>query len=103
MNESHYENNNNVENNCFSFVNYHTVNVDVIRWGLESPGGVAVDWIHNLIFWTDSGTRRVEVASLDGGKRHVLASNDMDKPRAIAVHPGWALVFWTDWGNSLLD
>lgn len=76
--------------------------VDVIRWGLESPGGVAVDWIHDLIFWTDSGTRRVEVASLDGTKRHVLASNDLDKPRAIAVHPDKALVFWTDWGTVII-
>ncbi|KAF4523621.1 hypothetical protein B566_EDAN010130, partial [Ephemera danica] len=73
---------------------------DVIRWGLESPGGVALDWVHNLLFWTDSGTRRVEVASLDGSLRSVLAASDLDKPRAIAVHPGEALVFWTDWGPN---
>lgn len=57
-----------------------------------------MDWIHDLLFWTDSGTRRVEVATLDGSKRAVVAANDLDKPRAIAVHPGDALVFWTDWG-----
>lgn len=74
---------------------------DVIKWGLETPGGVAVDWIHDLLFWTDSGTRRVEVATLDGSQRAVLAANDLDKPRAIAVHPGDALVFWTDWGKIL--
>ncbi|XP_052737933.1 low-density lipoprotein receptor-related protein 4 isoform X1 [Bicyclus anynana] len=73
---------------------------DVIRWGLETPGGVAVDWIHDLLFWTDSGTRRVEVATLDGSQRAVLAASDVDKPRAIAVHPGDALVFWTDWGPN---
>lgn len=72
---------------------------DVIRWGLESPGGVAIDWIHDIIFWTDSGTRRVEVATLDGSYRSIIASSDLDKPRAIAVHPGEALVFWTDWGE----
>lgn len=72
---------------------------DVIRWGLETPGGVAVDWIHDLLFWTDSGTRRVEVATLDGSQRAVLAASDVDKPRAVAVHPGDALVFWTDWGK----
>lgn len=72
---------------------------DVIRWGLETPGGVAVDWIHDLLFWTDSGTRRVEVATLDGTQRAVVAANDLDKPRAIVVHPGDALVFWTDWGK----
>lgn len=73
---------------------------DVIMWGLESPCGVAVDWIHDLLFWTDSGTRRVEVATFEGNYRAVIATNNLDKPRAIAVHPGEALVFWTDWGPN---
>jgi hypothetical protein len=76
----------------------HSILTDVIRWGLESPGGIAIDWIHDTIFWTDSGTRRVEVATLDGRLRVIIASSDLDKPRAIAVHPGEAFVFWTDWG-----
>lgn len=73
---------------------------DVIKWGLESPGGIAIDWIHDLLFWTDSGTRRVEVSTFDGNLRVVIAVNDLDKPRAIVVHPGEAMVFWTDWGPS---
>ncbi|XP_049541327.1 low-density lipoprotein receptor-related protein 4 [Anopheles darlingi] len=73
---------------------------DVVKWGLESPGGLAVDWIHDLLFWTDSGTRRVEVSTFDGQMRAVIAANELDKPRAIAVHPGRATVFWTDWGTS---
>ncbi|KRT81543.1 EGF-like domain containing protein [Oryctes borbonicus] len=73
---------------------------DVIKWGLESPGGVALDWVHDLLFWTDSGTRRIEVSTLNGKERAIIAANDLDKPRAIAVHPGEALVFWTDWGPS---
>ncbi|XP_011296947.1 low-density lipoprotein receptor-related protein 4 isoform X1 [Fopius arisanus] len=73
---------------------------DVIRWGLESPGGVAIDWIHDLLFWTDSGTRRVEVITLESKIRHVLVSTDLDKPRGIAVHPHYGYVFWTDWGPS---
>jgi len=55
---------------------------DVIKWGLESPGGIAVDWIHDLLFWTDSGTRRVEVSNFQGNLRTVIASYDLDKPRA---------------------
>ncbi|XP_021915388.1 low-density lipoprotein receptor-related protein 4 isoform X2 [Zootermopsis nevadensis] len=74
--------------------------VDVIRWGLESPSGVAIDWIHDTIFWTDSGTRRVEVATLDGSIRVVIAASDLDKPRDIVAHPGEAVVFWTDWGPN---
>ncbi|XP_071452392.1 low-density lipoprotein receptor-related protein 4 isoform X2 [Hetaerina americana] len=77
-----------------------TGSIDVIRWGLDSPGGVAVDWIHGLLFWTDSNMRRVEVSRLDGTIRYVVASTEMDKPRAIALHPGEALVFWTDWGPN---
>lgn len=72
----------------------------MIKWGLNSPAGVSVDWVHNLLFWTDSGTQRVEVATLDGKQRAVIAACDLDKPRAIAVHPGDAIVFWTDWGKS---
>lgn len=77
----------------------HSALTDVIRWGLESPGGIAIDWIHDAIFWTDSGTRRVEVATLDGRLRVIIASSDLDKPRAIAAHPGEAFIFWTDWGT----
>ncbi|OXU25251.1 hypothetical protein TSAR_015309 [Trichomalopsis sarcophagae] len=73
---------------------------DFIRWGLESPGGIAIDWIHDLLFWTDSGTRRVEVITLDTRVRHVLVSSDLDKPRAIAVHPHYGYVYWTDWGPN---
>lgn len=68
--------------------------------GLESPGGIAVDWIHNLLFWTDSGTKRVEVSDMDGTHRVIIISNELDKPRAIVVHPGEALIFWTDWGPN---
>lgn len=55
---------------------------------MEAPGGVALDWIHDLLFWTDSGTRRIEVASLDGQQRAIIIANEIDKPRAIVVHPG---------------
>lgn len=74
--------------------------LDIIKWGLESPGGIAIDWVHDLLFWTDSGTRRIEVATLDGKQRAIVTANELDKPRATAVHPGEALVFWTDWGPS---
>ncbi|ALC49629.1 CG8909 [Drosophila busckii] len=73
---------------------------DVIKWGLESPTGIAVDWVHDLLFWTDSGTRRVEVSNFQGNLRTVIASSDLDKPRAIVIHPGEALAFWSDWGPN---
>jgi hypothetical protein len=55
---------------------------------ISSPGGIAVDWIHHKLFWTDAGTSRIEVAQLDGSMRKVLVWDQIQKPRAIAVHPG---------------
>jgi len=57
---------------------------------LHSPleiGGLAIDWIHDKLYWTDSGTSRIEVANLDGTHRKVLLWQNLEKPRAIALHP----------------
>uniref|UniRef100_A0A8C6TMQ0 Low density lipoprotein receptor-related protein 4 n=1 Tax=Neogobius melanostomus TaxID=47308 RepID=A0A8C6TMQ0_9GOBI len=73
---------------------------EVVSTGLESPGGLAIDWIHNKLYWTDSGTSRIEVANLDGTHRKVLLWQNMEKPRAIALHPIEGKIYWTDWGNT---
>lgn len=67
---------------------------------LSSPDGLACDWISNNIYWTDSETKRIEVASIGAGHRKVLFWTDLDQPRAIAVLPMKGLMFWTDWGDS---
>ncbi|UYV76347.1 LRP8, partial [Cordylochernes scorpioides] len=72
---------------------------DLASSGLVSPGGLAVDWSGDLIFWTDSGMARLEVSRLDGSARRVLVWRDVEKPRAVAVHPGLAALYWTDWGT----
>uniref|UniRef100_A0A8C6LAN2 Low density lipoprotein receptor-related protein 4 n=1 Tax=Nothobranchius furzeri TaxID=105023 RepID=A0A8C6LAN2_NOTFU len=73
---------------------------EVVSTGLESPGGLAIDWIHDKLYWTDSGTSRIEVANLDGTHRKVLLWQNMEKPRAIALHPIEGKIYWTDWGNT---
>ncbi|XP_039257073.2 low-density lipoprotein receptor-related protein 4-like isoform X1 [Styela clava] len=82
-----------------SYVNGSNVK-DIVTGGLQSPSGVAVDWIHDLLYWTDSGTSRIEVSKLSGQYRKVLLWEKLQKPRAIVVHPHKCLVFWTDWGIS---
>lgn len=54
---------------------------------LFPSGGLAVDWVHDKLYWTDSGTSRIEVANLDGAHRKVLLWQNLEKPRAIALHP----------------
>ena len=54
---------------------------------LDSPEGVAIDWIGRNMFWTDSGSDTIEVASLDGTNRKVLFDKELVNPRAIVVDP----------------
>lgn len=46
-----------------------------------------VSFILRHIYWTDSGTNRIEVAKLDGRYRKWLIHTDLDQPAAIAVNP----------------
>ncbi|KAM7292782.1 low-density lipoprotein receptor-related protein 4 [Ixodes scapularis] len=70
----------------------------LVSRGLANPGGLAVDWIMNRVYWTDSGTSRVESVDLDGRNRRALVWKDLDKPRAIVLYPQLSTVYWTDWG-----
>lgn len=57
------------------------------------------------MYWTDSETKRIEVASLEknrftgGMDRKVLVWAELDLPRAIALAPEDGLMFWSDWGQ----
>ncbi len=56
------------------------------------PRGIAVDWVANNIYWTDSGRDVIEVAQMNGRNRKTLISGMIDEPYAIVVDPprGWA-------------
>ena len=49
--------------------------------------GLAVDWVSLNLYWTESDSKTVQVASLNGRHRKVLFRERVDKPRAIALHP----------------
>ncbi|KAM5248302.1 low-density lipoprotein receptor-related protein 8 isoform 7-T7 [Ctenodactylus gundi] len=65
---------------------------------LHSPEGLAVDWVHRHIYWTDSGNKTISVATVDGKRRCTLFSHDLSEPRAIAVDPLRGFMYWSDWG-----
>ncbi|KAL8178647.1 UNVERIFIED_CONTAM: Low-density lipoprotein receptor- protein 8 [Gekko kuhli] len=74
--------------------------VVLIHSQLNSPEGLAIDWVHKNIYWTDSGNKTVSVATADGTKRRTLFSTNLSEPRAIAVDPIQGFIYWSDWGDT---
>uniref|UniRef100_A0A672HJG9 Low density lipoprotein receptor a n=1 Tax=Salarias fasciatus TaxID=181472 RepID=A0A672HJG9_SALFA len=71
----------------------------VIDTDIDAPEGIAFDWIHRNLYWTDSVRSTVSVVTADGDRRKTLFSQGLSKPRAIVVDPHSNFVYWTDWGN----
>ncbi|TKS67243.1 Low-density lipoprotein receptor-related protein 2 [Collichthys lucidus] len=74
--------------------------VDLNLRYIANPDGIALDWVGGHIYWTDSGTNRIEVAKLDGRYRKWLIHTDLDQPAAIVVNPSLGMMYWTDWGRK---
>ena len=69
---------------------------DIIKTDIQTPDGIAIDWIHDLLYWTDTGFNSIQVASLDGVQRATIISDHLDEPRGIALDPknGYVDVFF---------
>ncbi|GAB1601944.1 Hypothetical predicted protein [Argonauta hians] len=65
--------------------------------------GIAVDWVTNLVYWTDAFYQDIMVASIETvhSRVHVLIDLNLDAiPAGIAVHPAEGFLFWTDMGKK---
>ncbi|CAG0887744.1 unnamed protein product [Cyprideis torosa] len=72
----------------------------VLSEEINHPDGLALDTIGRNLYWTDTGTDRIEVVRLDGRARKILIHTDLDQPRALALDPPEGVFFWTDWGEN---
>lgn len=75
---------------CFqrTLVNSSGVAQTLLEQDISTPDGLAVDWIHKHLYWTDTGNNRIEVVSLKNLEwRRTLIKDDLDEPRAIVVDP----------------
>ncbi|KAG0718004.1 Low-density lipoprotein receptor [Chionoecetes opilio] len=62
--------------------------------------GLAVDWIHQNIYYTDISALEVRMISWDGRWTRTIVTDKLDLPRAIAVSPIDGHIYWTDWGSE---
>jgi sugar lactone lactonase YvrE len=71
---------------------------------ISTPDGLAFDWIHKNLYWTDTGLNNIRVISTkysgaDNGPKTLLS--DQDEPRAIVVDPIKTMrLYYTDWGSN---
>jgi low density lipoprotein receptor-related protein 5/6 len=70
-----------------AFINGSQAEV-VIDVDLIWPDGLAVDWVANNIYWTDSYLERIECSRLDGRYRKTLIWKGLNEPHSLALHPG---------------
>ena len=60
----------------------------MIADGVVTPDGLAVDWVYSRLYWTDAGTNSISVTDFKGLSSVVLVKDNIEEPRAIALHPG---------------
>jgi len=60
----------------------------LVATDIQTPDGLAFDWIHMNLYWTDTGKNCIEVMSVQHPAwRRQLITENLDEPRAIAVDP----------------
>uniref|UniRef100_A0AAR2M3L2 EGF-like domain-containing protein n=1 Tax=Pygocentrus nattereri TaxID=42514 RepID=A0AAR2M3L2_PYGNA len=72
----------------------------VLFEGTRGIVGLAVDWVHELLYWTSNHTRALHVSSLNGSEQHGALITGLTQPAAVAVQPLLRLLFWADGGVS---
>ena len=58
---------------------------DIFVKNVQTPDGLAVDIVGRNLYWTDTGTDKLEVSKLDGSYRLALITSDLYEPRDIIL------------------
>ncbi|XP_034252136.1 vitellogenin receptor [Thrips palmi] len=72
----------------------------LVSAGLGLPEDLAVDWITQNVYFSDSQKKHIGVCNTDGSSCTVLVNEDIDQPRSLALLPSQRTMFWSDWGDK---
>ncbi|XP_041567749.2 low-density lipoprotein receptor isoform X1 [Taeniopygia guttata] len=64
-----------------------------------APAGLALDWTHSLLYWTEPGRGRVAVADPRDGRQRTVHRDPRTRPWALVVDPPSGFLYWSDWGS----
>ncbi|XP_031950382.1 low-density lipoprotein receptor-like isoform X1 [Corvus moneduloides] len=67
--------------------------------GPGSPAGIALDWIHRLLYWTEPGSGCVAVSDPSGLRHRTLHRDPRTRPWGVVVDPLNGYLYWSDWGS----
>ena len=56
-----------------------------------------------MLYWTDSGTDRIERASMDGTARTVLHSTNLNTVYGLTLDYDNQILYWADYSNNLIE
>lgn len=80
------------------FHNDELLNVrPIIESDLSTTEAVAIDWIGKNLYWIDSSLKQIEVSTKEGMHRTTLISENISKPRSMAIDSRLGYLFWSDW------
>ncbi|XP_077987654.1 low-density lipoprotein receptor-related protein 6-like [Glandiceps talaboti] len=67
-------------------------------------GDLAVDWVANNVYWSDSSYNWIMMSDYNGQFHHVVVNTGLDEPSGIAVDPMNSKIYWADWrGNARIE
>ncbi|XP_058520574.1 low-density lipoprotein receptor-related protein 2 [Ochotona princeps] len=72
---------------------------EVLDVSVEAAENLAVDWINDKLYLVETKVSRIDVVNLDGSQRLTLITEDLGRPRGIAVDPVVGYLFFSDWAS----